>query len=566
MSKNLVLIFSILGLVLLVMPAHTYAACVTISTGQTICDPPDANSSAVQITPTGTSGASIPPSASSGGITDCNISGAYSVSAGVMAALGGTFVPVNDAAVTLTTGYLVYKQCVLDKMAARLRDNAIANIVRTGATTFNTGRNGNPMYVVNLPAEQQARAQVVMDSLLNSNSPLASLSPEVKTALARDFARQQNPGNDFLSCSYTGTPEQLRAIQRGQGTGGTADLIVLTDPNCSALGQYLNAQAYADAVITGDRDTTKTYLDWSQGVYPVQDQNGNVITPGFLVAGTVQQQLGAGFNLQQNANDMNHIINGMFAGIGNILISQVNGGLQSLVQSISGQPSILSQVVQTTAQDAGNSVANAGLQILLAARQVELLFLNAKQSTGTVLVNAMQQLRRTENQCWDSLIPRVRTYAATGDCSVDAAGNPFACSGPFSIRVATSTVFSQAVIDANIAMLASSTANEITTSTATFNNINQLIAQVSAAGSPDIQQTALRQLNALDAQGSLHNQYDGQAAQQQAQDVQTSIGRLVADTVKHWGEDPLSGTDPSSGWCNINSTEVIRTWAHRWKI
>src|SRR3990167_9643499 len=47
------------------------------------------------------------------GIFGCSQTGSYSMSVGTLGAMGGAFVPVNDAAVTLNTGYLVFKECVL---------------------------------------------------------------------------------------------------------------------------------------------------------------------------------------------------------------------------------------------------------------------------------------------------------------------------------------------------------------------------------------------------------------------------------------------------------------------
>src|SRR3989344_398567 len=115
----------------------------------------------------------------------------------------------------------------------------------------------------------------------------------------------------------------------------------------------------------------------------------------------------------------------------------------------------------------------------LAARRVDLSFLNAKQATGAVLAGSISQLRGTENQCWDLIVPKAKEYALHGNCT-GTPGN-LTCSGPFGIRVATSTTFSQPVIALNITGLAKTISTEIATSTATFNSINQMIAQVSYA-------------------------------------------------------------------------------------
>lgn len=576
MNRKSSVVSLVLWLALIAAAPAQAQVCSTVN-GQIYCEQGTPGQTAPQILDAGTSGSISPaptPSASAGlnsqGIFGCNMSGAYSTSAGAMAAIGGSYVPVNDAAVTLTTGYLVYKQCVLDKMAARLRDSAIAEIVRTGANTFygfdSSGRAaGAPLFPENLARDKLDRADRIVEQYVSPNSiKLNNLNPAfretVGTAINRNYYAVTDGSNQDLQCPYTGNLDALITGRQFSWDGLTA----LTNPVCNPLGAYKIAQAKVMGEVAADQNEMITRLNWSGGAYDVVDPNtGNVITPGFIVAGTIQQQLGASFSMQQNANDMNHMINRMFADIGNILISQVNGGLQRLVRGSSGQPPILAQVVQETARDVRDSAANAGLQILLASRQVELSFLNAKQRTGGVLVNSMSQLRGAESQCWDSLIPEIRRYALAGDCT-GTAGNQ-TCSGPFGIRIATSTAFSQTVISANITALAESTAREIATSTDAFNSINQLLAGVSAANSPEAQQTALRQLDAMVVGGSLHTQYDAQAAETQTRDVVASMGNLITTTLRRWREDALSA-DPSSGWCKVDNPDVIRMWAQRWRI
>ena len=76
------------------------------------------------------------------GIFGCNETGAYGMSVGSLSAVGGVYVPVNDAAVTLNTGYLVYKECVLRNVVDRIRESVTSAIANQTIETGLTGRDG----------------------------------------------------------------------------------------------------------------------------------------------------------------------------------------------------------------------------------------------------------------------------------------------------------------------------------------------------------------------------------------------------------------------------------------
>ncbi|MEK7201324.1 MAG: hypothetical protein AAB737_01690, partial [Patescibacteria group bacterium] len=77
----------------------------------------------------------------------------------------------------------------------------------------------------------------------------------------------------------------------------------------------------------------------------------------------------------------------------------------------------------------------------------------------------------------------------------------------------------------------------------------------------EAQRLALLQLASLLARGELHNQYDAQQATQRQEEVETAMAGLVEDTVVAWADS----TDLNVGWCNINSPDVAKMWAERWR-
>lgn len=507
------------------------------------------------------------------GIFGCNDAGAYSMSVGSISAMGGTFVPVSDAAVTLNTGYLVYKECVLRAEVNRLRENAIAQIVRDTTEQFNTGRtvfeNGlpvsAPMYPVNLSKDMAIIRDNSVTADLNGTA-LNALSPafsrDVKTTIYRKYqASTQNPGG-ALACSYARSPEDLYAVQHGKEWNDFNDVLMLGDSNCNPLYAEVNAENYVLANAAYKENLAMTKLGWNNGVYDVVDSNGNVVTPGFLVAGTLQQQLGAGFDMQKNANDIDQMLVSAFANIGNQILSGAVGGLMGLINN--GGSSSLNQIVADSSAGLKDSAINAALQILIAAREIQSSYLDAENGTGAVLFREIARLRGAESSCWDVIIPEVKKKAATGNCTQNSEGGQ-TCTGSFSLKIATTTAFSQAVIDSpstGIASLATTTALRITSASQRLDAVDELIVDVQNSKDPNAQSTALQQLDAMVAEKQLNNQFDLRAAEQQLQDVNNSITNLVNDTIKNWGDN----ANVNVGWCNVNNPAVIQSWTDKWKI
>ena len=487
-----------------------------------------------------------------------NVNGALSSSVGVTAVTGGAFVPVNDAAVTLNTGILVYKECVLRNLVNEQRKSATAQLVRNSSNNFLTGRcvvdadgvkTCGPYFPEVLSEDRGKVADKSVDRALNSDllSQIpASYQNEVKTAIRRTYNQQtRNPGAS-LACS--GTAASLARVRMG-GYDGPQDLFTVADPNCNPLISFYNAQNMVMGGVATDLGDMMTELGWGNGVYGVTQTDAygvsRVVTPPYLVAGTMQQQLGSSFRQLENANDIGQMIDGYFAGIGNQLISSGVGGLRGLITASFGQLSYLDQVVANTSAAVQSSTASAAMQNLAAAVANETAYLAAKNATASVITQAAAQLRAKESQCWSQfVIPAVTTYAQQNNIS--------------RLNIATTTTASQTVIDRNLAQLATSTVAQINISNATVNRINQIIAGVGSTNSAD----AYNQLNAIVASGALHTAYDVQAAQKQTTDVQSALTAVVTDTITAWGDNQ----DPTIGWCNINNPAVVASWANKWKI
>ncbi len=486
------------------------------------------------------------PQLSSQGIFGCLGQGARVANVGTTRAVGGVYVPVNDAAVTLNTGFLVYKECILDGMARRIAQSGTAELGRQALESFETGRNGNAQYVRNQTLEILARRPGIVADTLSTESLGAmcgAFRPSVQRAITRGFLQTAGSPGQMYACPFT------------SGLGGFYDnWFASINPNGNVYGATALAQGELSRRFAEDERNTRQMWDWGRGAYSTLDGNANplrqnILTPGFLIAGAISQAMGSGYRQLEGANEIDQVVTNLFAGLTTRLVSS-GSGVPGLFVSTGNQPAYIDRMVAQTQASVRTGAVNAAINILAAARQTEAIYLEAKQGIANALLNTINQLHSYESQCWDLIIPAVRTHAQTN-------GNP-------TLTIATSTQFSQAVIDdpANaIRDLASTTAAQVTTSQQAVALIEQLIAAVTNNASTQAQQQALIQLDQMVANNQLHSSDDAQAAADQRGTITAALTTLLNDTKTAWADSQ----DVNVGWCNINNPAVVERWFNAWR-
>lgn len=504
------------------------------------------------------------------GVFGCNQTGAYAMSVGSLSAVGGVYVPVNDAAITLNTGYLTYKECVLRGISNRQREAAIAGLVQQILNSILSGRDGNPYFVSSIDdervdVEDAATLRVLQGGSLDAVNPAYRSS--IQRAVAQSYLQGRNQSNKVLECPYKGN---LKAALEGKEF--SLELLGhLMNPACNPLGAFMLAKDYTENVANNAVRNREMQWQWGDGFYPVEqcDASGKckTVTPSAAVQGNLMQALQSGFSQLERVNDIDQMVGALFSGITSQVIGD-NRGLQGLVSKTGTQPSYIEQVVREAGQGLRDAAGNAALQILAAAKQIEVAYRQAMAAIEQSLVAAIQDLRAKEAACWRLVVQSVCTAEPGADktCTPKGTGciqtaTTTCPTAPTKLKVATSTAFSQQVIDARITSLASSTINNIEKSNTAIGLIDRLIAGITNTASIDAQRVALQQLDNLVAQRALHSQYDLQAAQKAKEDVAASMDTLRSDTVKAWADSP----DVNVGWCNVNNTEVLKYWQDKWK-
>ena len=517
------------------------------------------------------SSASAPFRYANEGIFGCSQVAGAAMSSGTLSAIGGVYVPVNDASVTLNTGILDYKECVLRPLVDRLREAASAGIFKKAVTGIQTGRNGNPQYSVR-PAQEDTDiylkefVRVFTDGTTNSIDP--KFKNAVVTAVARTVRQEAYAPEQALVCPFTG--------DASQDIWGA--ILSLQYPQCNPLGAANILYDQASARGSSARAYNQEQRIIGRGVYAITDDlddplRQTILTPASVVQESFQELLGSPVRQLESANDIGQMIGALFSGVTTQIITD-NKGLAGLTRSVGGQPSYLDQVAKESSQGIVGAAVNAALTILNAARQNEASYLASMNGISTSLTQTIARLRGAENQCWNLIIANPsgphtcatplaanNTCKAVVKCTTDPTTGEETCPTAPTLQVATSTAFSQGVIESQIRPLADVSVGNVETSKKALRLIDQLIEGVTNTSSLNAQRISLQQLDSLVAQKALHNQYDAQRAGEQLKDVQTAMGNLFTDTVKAWADSP----DPAVGWCNVNNPNVIQGWIDRWK-
>lgn len=512
------------------------------------------------------------------GIFDCNQNGAYAMSVGALSATGGVYVPVADNTTELNTGVLVYKECVLREVINREREAAMAAFGKRAVVAIQTGRNGNPQYVVDATAERLRYGSDPMVLEILQDGTLTILNPALRAPVTRAFALNYEVDTrkkgDVLRCPYKGNLQA--ALSNPTQQFSWEEFHALSDPACNPLGAYYLVDELADARVAQCLQYLEEQWNRGNGFYDLNsDPNnpcrGKTVTPAITMQQSFQNIIDSPVRQMESANDIGQMINALYGGLTTQIISD-NRGLAGLMQSAGGRPSYLDQVASESTQGLRNAALNVAIQVLTASRQTEAAFFQAASAIGAVLTQTMAQLRSAENQCWNLIIPKVCANALNAQnecteiqsCTTDGDGNQ-TCPPPRTLKVATSTAgFAESVISSQISPLVTPAVKNINTSQNALRLIDQLIQSVSNTASLDAQRLALQQLDSLVAQKLLHVRPDVDGPSgivKQLDNTQAAMSTLVTNTVKAWADDP----SPSVGWCNINNPAVIQGWKDRWR-
>lgn len=487
------------------------------------------------------------------GVFGCSASKYQNI--GSLSAIQGVYVPVNDAAVTLNTGYLVYKECVLDGVVSAIKNDVASGLQRAAINAIETSRNGRPQYLTNFEQDLRPYLDAVTIDLVTggrSGTMCAAFKNTVPTAVARNYyAMTRDAGKIEVQCPFTGGDAERAAMIAGTQPVNWNTFMKLVEPTGYLVGAYNLEKNRVDTAVVEYEYNLREQIGWSGGFFPAFDNAANplnqrTLTPGSVIANSFQRMLGVGTDILVQADEIDKINGSLQAGLQTSIIADTIRGLTGFSRSQNGQPSYLDRMSAESSSAVRSGAVNAALGILAAARQVETTYKSAKEGVANVLTDAIGKLRQAENTCWGLIVPKVRDRAASQGVS---------------LRIATTTEFSQKIIDEQIQPLATVTVRDLRASESALNLINQLIASVTNTSSAAAQRAALERLDSMVANNQMHSASEASTAQKQKDEVTVAIGTLVDETLKGWGDSQ----DTEVGWCNVNNDAVIEMWLDRWR-
>ncbi len=521
-----------------------------------------ANMAFAQVTPPPQGVTNVNYTFSRDGIFSCSKNNSYAQSVGSQVAVQGVYVPVSDAAVTLNTGILVYKECILREVINRQKEAATAGIVRQIQVDYTSGRNGQARFLQDYRAEtmterDNAWLRNLQGNTLNTVNTV--IQSAIRKALAQGYVNGTRKANESLGCPHQNIGSVYAGNPQGPLFGPSGAFKAMQIQGCDPIFALENAREYLGADAEDCVQQMLAKLGWGDGTYPVETSEGGcghkTVTPGAFVAANNQYALQSGFRQLENANDIGQIVGSLFSGMLSQVVSGSNG-LIGLTQSAGGQASYLDRLTQESSTGLRNAAANAALQVILGAQSIERSYNQAMTAVATKLATTIGALRESENKCWNLIIENVCAEAPTGKkCTAKSGGE---------LTIATSTQFSQPIIEDEIRTLANATSQNVTASNNALTLLNQLITGITNTSSLTAQNLALQQLDRLIAERRLHGQSDLQQAQQSQSAVVGSMDRLLQETRERWA-DAETMSEPDTGWCNINNQAVLEYWDQQWK-
>jgi hypothetical protein len=387
------------------------------------------------------------------GVFGCS-SGEYGLMYGTLRAVGGIYVPVNDAAVTLNTGYLVYKECILDIVAAKEREAATAALAKDMIRWANTGNDGRAYFVRNPNEERLARSLEVEQEYLKQyklNNLCAPFRQTVLSVHARRYYREISGETTPYTCTVDASSGEIQAFFNDFSQGGFSRFIeTAMNPQNYVVGAFLqydmaaredSARAVAD--LERELDRSGGFLGVREAVnYETetgeQRTTYQTVTPGALVAAGITQEVTTGFRQLENASEIGQIVTTVLAGLTNQALTAPRG-LVGLMDTGASGLSYLSRLSIETSAGLRNAALGAAGQNVNTIISVEQAYNTAKRGSKSALDSAASQLESAESICWGNIVPAVQAYARQVACGTSTQPIPTTPCTPPPLNISTST-------------------------------------------------------------------------------------------------------------------------------
>jgi hypothetical protein len=526
---------------------------------------------ALDVSGDASAGASASDGFQKGGILDCiSMYNAINGSIGQQAATG-TYVPVNDAAVTINTYLLLRKECIIKDFLNQVKNHAVASEVNNMIVATEGGRGGNSLIVKNAGTEiQDVQKRRALDKLQNNYYDVveASVRDVVVRAVARGYSNAINRPRNHLGCSGTKTGEFWEDFARG------------LEPGCDAYSAYLLAQDDFYFSLAQARYECEQQWQWGRGFYPKTSDPRypceNVVTSAANVQQGYSSALQAGFDLQKAADDVGEMVNSTFAHLATQAITDSRGAA-GLVQSIGDVPSFVDRIVETSRKGVVTAVGNSAISTLQGALIAEDAYQKALRAVIAIVARTINELRSAETQCFNLITNEVCAASPqNGTCLEKTTSTTTSAR---TLKIDTSRYhFAQDLIDkqavSGLGMTIRAYSETVLTpkldqSTSTMAQLKKLADRITNPTQDGDPQNAFKDVDKLSTANPpvLKNNQDVVNMQSTERDIASVLTTLLEETAYGDGAKWSDSTNPSVGWCNVSSSNPNKgTLIEAWKV
>lgn len=254
----------------------------------------------------------------------------------------GLVVPVGDAVNTYFNATLTEKEIVAD-VFGWLQKALIQQMTKQMVNWINSGFDGNPAFITN-PFERLVDLAYKEAESFIGGAELGGLNDafetQVRSSLASYFT--DNFAKKITSDLPTSidSPEEYNRFVGGDfSQGGWEGFIAVTqDEANNSFGAFLKGESELSQRIATKQAIETTIWDWGDGFDSLRDGLGNIQTPGALIQGRLNEQLGSGLRQLELADEFNEIVGALVAQLDTQLFTGAKG-LLGLSESSDGSGS-----------------------------------------------------------------------------------------------------------------------------------------------------------------------------------------------------------------------------------
>lgn len=234
------------------------------------------------------------------------------------------FVPVGDIVNLEFHAWDFLKENALDAVLFAAVKLAAQQVVVNLTDWIASGFEGSPAFVTNEQLlVRDLQDQLVLELLTEETAQLYAESPfrdSLIGLVAEEYTER------YSSSGYTldETVDDVDAFTGGDFlAGGWEGWYEMTqNPNNNFFGAYAKTQNEVQSRITAAQTIVKTELDRGEGFFSLRDANGNILTPGSIIEGQFNFNLGSGLRQLEAADEYSEVISASITALTQAVIQQ----------------------------------------------------------------------------------------------------------------------------------------------------------------------------------------------------------------------------------------------------